>query len=331
MLSLVIGTPAAYALLRFPFRYKQTLVLEILSVRMVPPIVAVIPIFVISQALGLYDTYTILILMYVAFNLPFVIWVMRAYLADIPIELEDAALVDGATRLQAFLRVVLPLARPGIATCLILVFVFCWNEFPVRQHPRFRRTPNCSHCGRERDQAARGALGSGERRRPPGNRADRHPGARSAPHRARAHVGRPEVVIRPGLPARGGKRGMASMAAAVWYGPGRENFRLEELERPEPGPNEVVMRVRACYFGAMHVRAVLRGHPELRPPEVFGRMVAGDVAAVGANVDGIQEGMRITVNPEAPCGRCFTAPTSSPFTASISRRYVRGDWRNTSV
>ena len=129
VLSLVIGTPAAYALLRFPFRYKQTLVLEILSVRMVPPIVAVIPIFVISQALGLYDTYTILILMYVAFNLPFVIWVMRAYLADIPIELEDAALVDGATRLQAFLRVVLPLARPGIATCLILVFVFCWNEF----------------------------------------------------------------------------------------------------------------------------------------------------------------------------------------------------------
>ena len=85
VLSLVIGTPAAYALLRFPFRYKQTLVLEILSVRMVPPIVAVIPIFVISQALGLYDTYTILILMYVAFNLPFVIWVMRAYLADIPI------------------------------------------------------------------------------------------------------------------------------------------------------------------------------------------------------------------------------------------------------
>jgi L-iditol 2-dehydrogenase len=105
---------------------------------------------------------------------------------------------------------------------------------------------------------------------------------------------------------------MASMAAAVWYGPGRENFRLEELERPEPGPNEVVMRVRACYFGAMHVRAVLRGHPELRPPEVFGRMVAGDVAAVGANVDGIQEGMRITVNPEAPCGRCFYCANFEP-------------------
>jgi L-iditol 2-dehydrogenase len=98
---------------------------------------------------------------------------------------------------------------------------------------------------------------------------------------------------------------MLTMQAAVWYGPGRENFRLEQVNRPDLNPGEVLIKVQKCFFSAMHVRAVLVGHPKHQPPEIFGRMLAGEVVAVGCNVSGIKEGMRVTINPERPCGECF--------------------------
>jgi L-iditol 2-dehydrogenase len=98
---------------------------------------------------------------------------------------------------------------------------------------------------------------------------------------------------------------MTTMMAAVWYGPGRENFRLESVRRPDPGPGEVLIKVRKCFFSAMHVRAIQVGHVKHKPPEIFGRMLAGDVVAVGTGVSRFREGMRVTVNPERPCGECF--------------------------
>ncbi|MEC4985225.1 MAG: zinc-binding dehydrogenase [Oscillatoria sp. PMC 1076.18] len=95
------------------------------------------------------------------------------------------------------------------------------------------------------------------------------------------------------------------MQVAVWYGAGRENFRLETRERPAPKPGEVLIKVKKCFFCAMHARAVLVGHPKHTPPVIFGRMFAGDVVAVGEGVSEVREGMRVTVNPEKPCGDCF--------------------------
>ncbi|WP_424095206.1 zinc-dependent alcohol dehydrogenase [Moorena producens] len=98
---------------------------------------------------------------------------------------------------------------------------------------------------------------------------------------------------------------MTTMQAAVWYGPGRENFRLEKIDRPEPSPGEVLIQVQKCFFCAMHARAVLVGHAKHNPPVIFGRMLAGDVVAVGEGVTKVKPGMRVTVNPEKPCGECF--------------------------
>lgn len=104
----------------------------------------------------------------------------------------------------------------------------------------------------------------------------------------------------------------SKMLAAVWNGPGHENFRLESVPRPEPASGEVLIRVRKCFFSAMHVRAIQVGHYKHTPPEIFGRMLAGDVVAVGAGVTHIQPGMRVTVNPERHCGDCFYCHVGEP-------------------
>lgn len=105
---------------------------------------------------------------------------------------------------------------------------------------------------------------------------------------------------------------MSKMSAAVWRGPGRENFNLEEIDMPPVGPDEILIKVRGCYFGAMHVRMVLKGHPELHPPCVEGRMIAGDIEEVGENVRELKPGTRVTVNPEGPCGKCFYCLKDEP-------------------
>jgi multiple sugar transport system permease protein len=127
-LAMVLGTFCAYSLARFDTGGKN-LAMWIISQRMMPPIVVVFPIFLAFVYAGMVDTFRGLILLYTAFNLPYVIWMMRGYIADIPIELEESALVDGCTRWQTFWRVVFPMARSGLMATAVFTFVFAWNDF----------------------------------------------------------------------------------------------------------------------------------------------------------------------------------------------------------
>jgi multiple sugar transport system permease protein len=126
--AMVLGTMCAYSIARF--RTGGNLFSDwLLSNRMVPPIVIVFPVFLLFVKFGLVDSYPGLILLYTAFNLPYVIWMMRGYIQDIPLELEESALVDGCTRWQVFVRVVWPMARTGLFATAVFTFVFAWNEF----------------------------------------------------------------------------------------------------------------------------------------------------------------------------------------------------------
>lgn len=130
-LSLIFGTLAAYSLARFrlPRKLDSRLALWILSTRMFPPIVTAIPIFLLMRDLRLLNTLAALVIVYSAFNLPFVVWMMRGFFREIPRELEEAALVDGDTRLGALRRVTLPLVAPGLAATAVFCLIISWNEF----------------------------------------------------------------------------------------------------------------------------------------------------------------------------------------------------------
>lgn len=129
--ALVIGTLAAYALTRFrlPYNLDRKLALWILSTRMFPAIVTAVPLFLMMRDLRLLNTKLALIVVYTAFNLPFVVWMMRGFFAEVPRDLEEAALVDGDSRLGALVRVVLPLVGPGLAATAVFCLIVCWNEF----------------------------------------------------------------------------------------------------------------------------------------------------------------------------------------------------------
>ena len=129
--ALVIGTLAAYALTRFhlPYNLGRKLSLWILSTRMFPAIVTAVPLFLMMRDLRLLNTRLALIIVYTAFNLPFVVWMMRGFFAEVPRDLEEAALVDGDSRLGALVRVVLPLVSPGLAATAVFCLIVCWNEF----------------------------------------------------------------------------------------------------------------------------------------------------------------------------------------------------------
>jgi multiple sugar transport system permease protein len=129
--ALLLGTLAAYALTRFrlPYNLDRKLSLWILSTRMFPAIVTAVPVFLMMRDLRLLNTKAALIIVYTAFNLPFVVWMMRGFFAEVPRELEEAALVDGDSRLGALVRVVLPLVTPGLAATAVFCLIVCWNEF----------------------------------------------------------------------------------------------------------------------------------------------------------------------------------------------------------
>ena len=128
-LAIIIGVPAGYALARFNFKHKNDIAFWILSTRFLPPIAVLIPFIVIWVALGLFDTYAVLIVMHLVLNLPLVIWLSSKFLKEVPTEIEDAALIDGCTRFEAFIKIILPQAGPGMAVAAIFAFVFSWNEF----------------------------------------------------------------------------------------------------------------------------------------------------------------------------------------------------------
>jgi multiple sugar transport system permease protein len=128
LIAMVLGTLAAYSLARFKTG-GDNLAVWILSQRMMPPIAIVFPIFLLYVWLGWVDSYVGLILLYTAFNLPYVIWMMRGYIGDVPLELEESARVDGCTRWQVLLKIVFPLVRSGLFATAVFTFVFAWNEF----------------------------------------------------------------------------------------------------------------------------------------------------------------------------------------------------------
>ncbi|WP_207483034.1 carbohydrate ABC transporter permease [Arenibaculum pallidiluteum] len=128
VLAVGLGTPAAYALARFEFRGKRDLWFWFISNRMVSPIVLAVPFFLVARSLSLIDTHLVLILLYLTFTLPIVVWICTDQFRGIPPELEEAALLDGASRFTVFRRISLPLAMPGIAVSAIFAFIFSWNE-----------------------------------------------------------------------------------------------------------------------------------------------------------------------------------------------------------
>jgi multiple sugar transport system permease protein len=129
VLALALATPAAYALTRLDFRGKALILPLTLAVAVFPPVAVVGPLFDLWRTLRLYDTWPGLVLPYLSFALPLAMWTLTAFFRGLPWELEQAAQADGATPWQAFRRVVLPLARPGVLTAAILVFFFAWNDF----------------------------------------------------------------------------------------------------------------------------------------------------------------------------------------------------------
>jgi multiple sugar transport system permease protein len=129
IITLAIGVPAAYSLARFQFRGKRALAFFILTTRLLPFIGMLFPLYIIFNKLHLLDTFPGLITLHVTFALVIVIWMMRGYFLQVPIDLEEAALTDGATRLNALVRIVLPLAAPGMAAVSVFTFLVSWNEF----------------------------------------------------------------------------------------------------------------------------------------------------------------------------------------------------------
>jgi multiple sugar transport system permease protein len=129
VISIVLASFAAYAIARLEFPGKRVILAGALAIAMFPPISTVGPLFDMWRALHLYDTWLGLIIPYLTFSLPLAIYVLVAFFREIPWELEQAAQVDGATPFQAFTKVIVPLAAPGVFTAAILVFIFCWNDF----------------------------------------------------------------------------------------------------------------------------------------------------------------------------------------------------------
>ncbi len=128
-LTLVLAAPAGYAAARYRFRGKNVLLFVLLSTVMIPGTVILVPLYVLASRLALLDTYLILVLVYTAWRVPMVLWIMKSFFEGIPMEMEEAALVDGCSRLQAMWRIALPLSWPGLSASAILILVYVWTEF----------------------------------------------------------------------------------------------------------------------------------------------------------------------------------------------------------
>jgi multiple sugar transport system permease protein len=135
VLAVAIGSLAGYALTRFRFRVpglrwgNNDIAFWIISQRMLPPVVVILPFLIMYRFLGLLDTHPGMILAYTVFNLPLVVWIMRDFFAGLPVDLEESALIDGASRLQVFRHIVIPLSTPGLVATFLVCFVFSWNDY----------------------------------------------------------------------------------------------------------------------------------------------------------------------------------------------------------
>ncbi len=129
VLSICIGAPAAYVFARQDFPGKEDLFFFFLTTRMAPPISIAVPLFMFFTLIGLTDTIYAVVIAHTSFNLSLVVWMMRGFFAEIPCEIDEAAMMDGRSRLGAFVRVIVPLAAPGLAATAVLCFILSWNEF----------------------------------------------------------------------------------------------------------------------------------------------------------------------------------------------------------
>lgn len=134
-LAVILGSLAGYALTRFHYLVpglkwrNNQIAFWIISQRMLPPVVVILPFLVMYRFLGLVDTHVGMILAYTVFNLPFAVWIMRDFFAGLPVDLEESALIDGASRFQAFVKIVLPLSSPGIIATFLFCMMFAWNDY----------------------------------------------------------------------------------------------------------------------------------------------------------------------------------------------------------
>ena len=129
LITVFVGSLPAYALSRFQLRWTKAYLFSLLAISMFPQIAIAGPVWTLLDYLGWLNSYTGLVAAYIALSLPLGIWILTIFFADVPAEIEEAALIDGCNRLQALYRVVLPLAAPGIATAALLIFIQAWNEF----------------------------------------------------------------------------------------------------------------------------------------------------------------------------------------------------------
>ncbi|MCJ7723621.1 MAG: carbohydrate ABC transporter permease [Anaerolineales bacterium] len=129
VICLVIGSLAAYALVRIPFRLNRSIQLGIIGTRMIPEVSLVLPLFIIASSLQLINKPIVLIIAYMSFALPYAIWLMAAYFQTVPIELEEAARLDGCSRLGILFRVVMPISVPGLVSTAMFIFLLAWDEF----------------------------------------------------------------------------------------------------------------------------------------------------------------------------------------------------------
>jgi multiple sugar transport system permease protein len=129
LLALLLGVPAAYAFARFRFRLGEDIAFTLLSFRFAPPLLVLLPLALYFQSIGLNDTYIGLVWVYQLIVLPLILWIVRGYFEDISPDIEHAYRVDGHSWLKTFMRIAIPLARPGIAAAALLAFIFAWNNF----------------------------------------------------------------------------------------------------------------------------------------------------------------------------------------------------------
>lgn len=129
ILALILGCGIAYPYARYHLKGAKNVLTWILTLRIVPPVVSILPIYLVFSQIGLLDSYTSMILMYTFMNLPLAVWLLYGFFKDIPGEIEESALVDGNNRFTAFFRVIFPIIGPGLVSTALLSFIFAWNEF----------------------------------------------------------------------------------------------------------------------------------------------------------------------------------------------------------
>jgi multiple sugar transport system permease protein len=144
LLAVFLGCGIAYPFARYNIKGAKNILTWILTLRIVPPIVSILPIYLVFSKVGLLDTYTSLVLMYTFMNLPLTTWLLFGFFKDVPGEIEESALVDGCNRFTAFFRVVFPIIGPGLVSAGLLSFIFAWNEFlfaNILSGPHVRTAP----------------------------------------------------------------------------------------------------------------------------------------------------------------------------------------------